>query len=123
MYQLSIAGRLGANAETRTTQGGKSVTTFRVAVDVFGGKEKQTKWVTAVMWGDRGEKVAPFLLKGSVVAVTGQLDVREHEGKHYVEIKNADVTLLGGGKRDDAPAERAKPQQSTGPYLDDQVPF
>lgn len=122
MYQLSIAGRCAAPAETRTTQGGKTVTTFRVATDVWGGKEKRTMWTTVVIWGERGEKLAPHIAKGTVVSAWGQLDVREHDGKHYVEIKNADVTLLGGGKRDDAPA--SKPQQSTSDYLGgEEVPF
>lgn len=108
MLKMTIAGRLGADAETRFTQGGKSVTGFRVAVDVYRGKERgnETEWIDCSLWEERGEALAPHLTKGTVVCVTGEPGARAYESKQDSSLKAAlqlrvqDVTLLGGGKRE-----------------------
>lgn len=132
MYQINIAGRCGKDAETRNTTSGDKVTTFSVATDVRKGREKVTKWTTCVMWGERGEALAQYLVKGTVVAVSGQLDVREYEQngdkRFSVECRVNDVTLLGGGKREDhSQAEREESRRAVRDTLrtdtDSEIPF
>lgn len=116
MNNLSIAGRLGRDAELRYTQGGKPVLGFAVAVDKRGpGGEKGTEWVDCSLWGDRGEKVAEYLTKGKVVAVSGEAGARAYMGKDgkpvaTLTLRVIELTLLGGGSADGG----ERPQRQAG---------
>jgi len=129
MKNLTIAGRLTKDAETRDA-GGSRVTGFSVAVDNWDGKTKGTLFFDASWWGDRGEKMAQYLTKATAVTVSGDLGTREHNGKTYLTIRVSDVTLQGG-----KPAERSDDDFRGGagrgvsggrddrPSFDDPIPF
>jgi single-strand DNA-binding protein len=95
MKNLTIAGRLTKDAETRDA-GDKRVTGFSVAVDNWTGREKGTLFFDCSDWRPQGEKVAQYLTKGAPVTVSGDLGTREHNGKTYLTLRVADVTLQGG---------------------------
>lgn len=95
MKNLTIAGRLTKDATTREA-GSDKVTGFSVAVDDRQGKEKSTLFFDCSMWGKRGETLAQYLTKGSQVTVSGDLGTREYEGKTYLTLRVADVSLQGG---------------------------
>jgi len=65
--------RLGRNAEVRKTSNGKAVANLALAFD-YGQKDsegkKPTQWVDAALWGDQAERLAPYLLKGTVLFLT-----------------------------------------------------
>lgn len=125
MKSISIAGRIGKDAEVRSTQKGDQVTGFPVAVDDGWGDNKRTLWFDCSMWGQRGAKMASYLLKGVPVAVTGDLGTREHNGKTYLTVRVSDMTFQGSGKREDAgrQASQASPAPSGGGMMDDDIPF
>jgi single-strand DNA-binding protein len=124
MKSITIAGNIGRDAVTRTTQQGDKVTGWSVAVEHRDGQAKATIWFDCSMWGVRGEKLAAYLTKGARVCVTGELGTREHEGRTYLTVRVSDITLMGGGDRRDEPApraqERAAPATSD---MDDEIPF
>jgi single-strand DNA-binding protein len=127
MKNLTIAGRLTKDAETRDA-GGSRVTGFSVAVDNWDGKTKGTLFFDASMWGDRGEKLAQYLIKGASVTVSGDLGTREHNGKTYLTIRVADVTLQGGkpaasdsSEGFSGPAGKASPASTYD--ISDDIPF
>lgn len=98
---LTIAGRIGRDAETRHTGSGKAVTNFSVAVDEYAGAgERNTLWVSCAMWGERGEKLAQYLAKGASVTVSGNAGVRTYEGKDgtraEMTLNVREITLQGG---------------------------
>jgi single-strand DNA-binding protein len=95
MKNITIAGRLTRDAENRTA-GSDNVTGFSVAVDDRQGKEKSTLFFDCNLWGKRGESLSQYLTKGSSVTVSGDLSTREHNGKTYLTVRVADVTLQGG---------------------------
>jgi single-strand DNA-binding protein len=95
MKNITIAGRLTKDAENRTA-GSDNVTGFSVAVDDRQGKEKSTLFFDCNLWGKRGESLSQYLTKGSSVTVSGDLGTREHNGKTYLTVRVADVTLQGG---------------------------
>lgn len=72
MAQLIGLARLGRDAETRFTQQGDAVTELSLAF-TYGKKgqdgNRPTQWVKGSMWGQRGETLAPYLLKGTQVYV------------------------------------------------------
>lgn len=122
MKNLTIAGGVGKDAVTRTTQGGDKVTSWSVAVDDRQGQDKRTLWFDCSLWGKRGEALSQYLTKGTRVAVSGELSTREHEGRTYLTLRANEVTLLGGGDRGAAPAGGAAGNPTPGGY-DDEIPF
>ena len=133
MKNITIAGGITRDAVTRTTQQGDKVTGFSVAVSEGFGDSKRTLYFDCSLWGNRGEKLAGYLTKGSRVAVSGDLSTREHEGRTYLTVRASEVTLLGGGNRDDGMSDTARAadraQRPTGggrPDLEDDldsIPF
>lgn len=126
MKNITIAGRVGKDAETRSTQGGTQVTSWSVAVDDGWGENKSTIWFDCAMWGDRGSKVARFISKGTPVTVSGDLTKREHDGKTYIGVRVADVTLQGKSESQGGGGS-SSPPASGGGYgggdMDDEIPF
>lgn len=74
MNLLEIAGFLGAEPEERFTSTGRKVVSFRVGVKT--GKE-DTMWVRVSVWGDRFDRMMPYLKKGSAVIVIGEMQKPE----------------------------------------------
>lgn len=115
--------RLGKGAVVRSTAAGKSVTGFTAAFDSGWGDNKKTVWLDCSAWGDRYEKVAPYLLKGSQIVVAGTIGTREHEGKTYITLDVADIKLCA--KPDQQQAARKQPAHTHQPSggFDEDCPF
>lgn len=92
MQQITISGRIGKDAETRDVQG-SPVTSFNVAVDQGYGDRKTTNWFRVSAWGKKGAGAAPYLLKGGVVTVIGELEFGEYDGKPQYNVRASDFTL------------------------------
>ena len=120
MKSLTIAGNIGKSAELRSTGNGDKVASFYVAVDDGFGDKKRTLWFDVSIWGKRAEVLAPMLTKGGKVCVTGDLSTREHEGKTYLTLRAAEVTLMSA-RQDDAPRQQ---RAATRDDLEqDEIPF
>lgn len=82
---------------------------FSVAVKSGYGEKEATTWPKCTMFGKRGEGVFPYLKKGQLVGVSGELTLREYDKKDgsgkgsSLEVRVNDLTLLG--KKGDAPAQ------------------
>lgn len=81
MNLITIAGRLGRDAELKVIQSGKSVTNFPVAVDIGRGENKETQWIDCSLWGERADKLAPYLTKGKAVTLAGDFNLRIFQKK------------------------------------------
>ena len=126
MENITIAGKLGADAKLSSTQRGDQVCNFNVAVDTYESGEKGTRWYRVSFWGKRAESLSPYLLKGVSVAVGGSLSLGDYEGKPQLNVRANDVTLQGS--RNEQRGEAKKPHDSgnqSGGYddLDDSIPF
>ena len=82
LNKVMLIGNLGRDAETRHTQSGTAVTNFTVATarrykDAEGNWRDATDWHDVVLW--RGDRVAPYLRKGTQVYVEGRLQTRSYE--------------------------------------------
>lgn len=97
-----FTGRLGRDCETRFTQAGMAICSFNVAVDYGYGDNKGTNWIRCSLFGKRAEgKLPQYLLKGTQVAVSGELKVREYDDKDGNKRTSVDVSvdkldLIGG---------------------------
>lgn len=131
MKSVTIAGGIGRDAELRTTQNGDKVAGFSVAVDDGVGQNKSTIWFDVSIWGKRAEALVQYLTKGSRVAVSGDLGMREHNGKTYLTVRADQITLLGGGQKPEGGSQKAQgygsggrpSSQSSSPAFDDSIPF
>lgn len=113
MNSISAAGRIVADAEVKFLPNGDPLCSFRVASDVGFGDRKSTNWFNCQIWGARGEKLAPHLLKGQQVTVFGTLTMREWTSKDGVkqlspDIRVNDIALQGGKQGDSAPSSAAR---------------
>ena len=90
MAIIHIAGHLGSDPEQRVTPSGQKVITLRVATNIRKGGKDETVWFRVTVWGDRFDKMLPYLKKGSAVMVVGRLDKPEiytdKEGRPQVSL-------------------------------------
>lgn len=73
MIKLIVSGRVGQDAEVKNV-GDTTVCSFSVAhtEKVYGATpSEKTIWITASIWGERGVKLAPHILKGTFVVIEG----------------------------------------------------
>ena len=94
MNKITIIGNLTADPELRSTQSGKSVCGFNVAVQRrFPGTdgEKVTDFFRINAWGTQGESCAKYLSKGKKVAVIGELQARTYQNKDGATKMSLDV--------------------------------
>ncbi len=130
MQHITISGRIGKDAETRQAGNG-DVTSFNVAVDQGYGQNKTSNWFRVNVWGKKGVGAAPYLLKGGVVTVVGELEISEYNGKPQYQINASNFTLPTNSQRQDSGRQGSNPEpdprksQSNGfrDDLDDDVPF
>lgn len=98
LNDCNFIGRLGKDPENKQV-GENSVTNFSIAVSKkwkskAGEPQEKTTWISVVVWGNQANSCNTYLKKGSQVHVSGELDIREHDGKYYTEIKANNVIFL-----------------------------
>ncbi|NZA37931.1 single-stranded DNA-binding protein [Eubacterium callanderi] len=90
MNKVILVGRLARDPELRTTNTGKSVATFSLAVDRRFKQEGQptADFFNIVAWGRQAEVICQYLGKGRQIALTGRLQSRSYDAqdgsKRYV---------------------------------------
>jgi len=105
MNIYNFTGRLGRDSETRFTPGGMAICNFTVAVDYGFGDNKGTNWLRCSLFGKRAEGQLPkYLVKGTQVAISGELRIREYDDKDGVRRTSVEVNVdkldLIGGRND-----------------------
>lgn len=68
----TFTGRLGKDPELKSTNSGKSVATFSLAVDDGFGDKKSTIWVNFEAWDKSGETIARLVGKGCRLTVNAR---------------------------------------------------
>ena len=76
MNKLIIKGNLTKDIDVKTTSNGTLVGEFTVANNERVGENEVTTFIKCVMFGERVEKICPYLLKGAKVLVDGRLEVK-----------------------------------------------
>ena len=80
LNHITIMGRLVADPELRTTPGGVTVATVRLAVDRdFKNKqtgERETAFINVVAWRQTAEFISRYFAKGRMAVVEGRLQIR-----------------------------------------------
>ena len=95
LNHITIMGRLTRDPELRRTGTGTAVASFTVAVDRdFGGRdggERETDFIDCVAWRQTGEFVSKYFTKGSMIVVSGRLQIRNWNDKDGNKRRSAEV--------------------------------
>ena len=95
LNHITIMGRLTRDPELRRTGSGIAVASFSVAVDRDFGKnengEKETDFIDCVAWRQTGEFVSKYFTKGSMIVVSGRLQIRSWTDKDGNKRRTAEV--------------------------------
>lgn len=130
MNNCVFSGRLGRDAELRTTQNGKKVLNFPLAVEIGFGENKTTMWIDCALWGDRGERLVQHLVKGKEVVISGSISLTEFITKRdgsgakdkKLSLTVNDIQMFGGGQSAKNP-ESGAGNTADGFPVDDEMPF
>lgn len=119
---VSISGNLGRDPELRVTPTGTSVLSLSVAVNdrvrdqQTGEWRDRANWVDVVVFGSRADAMAPFLAKGSKVAVSGRLrwsqwqDKQTGANRSKLEVVAGEVVFLTPQQQPTNQAPQQAPQ-------------
>lgn len=87
--KVILGGRLTANPELKTTQSGKSVCSFSIAVNrkIKQQGQPDADFFNIVAWSNNADTVARYFKKGSSICVVGNIQNRtwtdNNNQKHY----------------------------------------
>ena len=114
---VTLMGRLVADPELRTTPTGRSVATFRIAVDrsfVRQGEQRQADFITIVAWENTANFVCRYFQKGSMIAIQGRIQTRNYEDANGAkrtafEVLASEVSFCGSKAENGSSATPAAP--------------
>lgn len=133
MLLVGVA-RIGNDPALRTTAQGKPVMDISLAFQ-YGRKgddgKHPTTWVKGSLWGDRCEKLQPYLAKGQQIYVQlSDIHINSYDKKDgsgtATELRGRIDTLEFVGeakKKDDAAQKPVKQETPSIDELDDDIPF
>ena len=108
MNKVILLGRLTKDVELRTTQNGKSVTTFSIAVQRRFAQEGQPQadFINCVAWRQQAEFISKYFSKGSMISIVGNIQNRSWDGqdgkKQYTTEIIVDEVYFTGEKKENA---------------------
>ena len=110
LNHIVIMGRLTRDPELRRTGSGIAVASFAVAVDRDipnkESGERETDFIDCVAWRGTGEFVSKYFQKGSMIVVSGRLQIRGWTDKDGNKRRSAEIVAdnvyFGSSRRDDA---------------------
>lgn len=134
LNSCNFIGNIGKDPEVRATKdGGKSFTTFSIAVNKPGAdRDAKPLWVGVTAFGSAGEFAGKYLKAGNRVYVQGPIELHEYEKDGVTRqilkmVANQLLSLTPKGENGAATtaAAPAKTQakQSAAPVTDEDIPF
>lgn len=124
---VTLMGRLTADAELRATTTDKFVTSFSIAVerDFKQNGERQADFINIVAWNKTAEFITKYFSKGDMIAVQGTLQTRQYEKdgiKRTITEVLVEKASFCGGKTE----KKEEPEIETDPFEPDdelELPF
>lgn len=128
--RVNISGNLTRDPELRSTAGGTQILSFGVAVNDRRRNAQTGEWedvpnfIDCVLFGNRATALAPYLTKGSKVAIEGKLrystwETQEGQKRSKIEVIIDEIELMGARKEQAAPAAQvpvaAAPPKASAP--------
>jgi single-strand DNA-binding protein len=129
MNSLNATGNISKDAVLKFTPKGNAVLEFNFALNSGYGDTKVTTWLNCSVWGKRAETLAPMLLRGTLIGITGEFLARPYTNKEGVEklsleCRVNDVTLLGKKEAvQNVPQDEPSQGKMSEQEFDDAIPF
>ena len=138
LNQCNFIGRLGRDPETRYLTNGDAVTNITLAVDESykdksGNKIDKCEWINVTFYRKLAEIVGEYLIKGSLVYVSGKMQTRKFTDKNGIErykteIIASDMKMLSSkqnanNKESDLTQQRSDNTDTGFDDMDDDIPF
>ena len=105
-----LMGRMTADPEMRSTNSGKKVTSFTLAVN-RNGKDAGTDFIDIVAWRGTAEFASKYFTKGRMMIVVGRLQIRDWTDKDGGKRRSAEViaenVYFGDSKKDSETSDNA----------------
>ena len=132
--RVIISGNLTRDVEVRRTQSGMVIASFGVAVNErrknnqTGEWEDYTNFVDCSMFGNRADKISPYLVKGTKVAIGGKLRYsqwkRDDQKRSKLEVIVDEIEFMSksSGQGNQGQASNATLPINVDPVYDD-CPF
>ena len=97
MNKVVLVGRLTGDPETRSTQGGTTVTRYTLAVDRrFKREGEQTAdFIPCVAFGKAAEFAEKYFTKGMRVAIDGRIQTGSYTDKEGRKVYTTDIIVDG----------------------------
>lgn len=132
-----LVGRIVREPELRYTPQNTAVATFNLAVNrrfKNAQGERETDFINCVIWRQPAENLANWAKKGTLVGITGSIQVRNYENKEgqrvYVTEVLADNFQMLESSSNKTEKGKTKSQQDKDPFAgspmevsDDDLPF
>ncbi|MDB6081239.1 MAG: Single-stranded DNA-binding protein [Chlamydiia bacterium] len=77
MMLIQILGHVGADPETRVSPAGQKIVSFRMAINSKRKGKETTVWWRVTIFGDRFDRLLPYIKKGSALIVSGMMNPLE----------------------------------------------
>jgi len=130
----NAVGRVGRDCEVRFTEKGDPIGSWSLAVNYGYGENAKTQWVNCSLFGKRAEGLKQYVLKGTQMAINGEIFTREYVSKDGVtktslECRISSVELLGSAKSKDSAENTSKQDNNNATpqdpmeNFDDDIPF
>ncbi len=95
MNKCIIIGRIANDLELRATSTGKSICEFRLATNRPTNKdgERVADFINCRVWNKLAENLVKYQAKGSMIAVSGRLQIENYKDKKGIDRKNTYILV------------------------------
>ena len=127
LNDFSVTGRLTRDAQSKVLPTGTQLLECDIANNTGFGDRQKTMFITVNLWGKSGDGIKPYLLKGTQVAVSGELEQQKWTGKadgleHVKLVLNCNkIILLGSAPKNKEPEVEYKIAKDD--RYEDGIPF
>jgi single-strand DNA-binding protein len=135
LNSCNFIGRVGKPPETRYSASGDAITNITLAVDDSykdknGEKIDKCEWVNVTFYRKLADVASKYLIKGSLVFVSGKMETRKYTDKNGVEkyatsIIAHDMQMLGSKPAESGQSNQANNSKAGSGFedLDSDLPF
>lgn len=136
MNKVILAGRMATDAELKQATNGKSVATFRLAVNrrTASGENPEADFFNVTAWQNTAEFVAKYFRKGSAICICGRIQNRtwtdqSGQKRYATDILAEEANFVESKNTDEQPAIPAPVNPSNPPpkfeevKADEDLPF
>lgn len=131
MNRVVLVGNIATDIQKRTTQGGVSVATFRIAVNrkyTNAQGQREADFIDCVAWRQTADFIAQHFIKGNRIGIEGSIQTRNYDAqdgskRHVVEVIVDSAEFVAQRAQEQSAAPAAAPQGQFTEVEESDLPF